>query len=110
MYNCATMYKSRFYKRSSVWCYDHNRFEDILEWRKHNNSEEFISIIDSITPRVLTKQLGNIEFIILLHEGLICPDTDLPRVMKHILPSIIDKLLKEDNIHLLEDYYIKTKP
>lgn len=90
--------KRRFYKNASVWCYRHNRFEGIFTWANHNDIHEFSVIIDTITPKILTKKIGNIEFTILLEEGLICPDTKLSKMMEHILYSIIDKLLEKEHI------------
>ncbi len=96
--------KRRFYRNASLWCYKHNRFEDILAWANHNDTTEFDAIIDTITPKILTKKIGNIEFTILLEEGLICPDTNLPKIMKHLIYSIMDKLLKEECIYEMPKY------
>lgn len=92
-------HQRKFYRNASVWCYKHNRFEALLAWLKHNDRDEFYAIIDTITPKMLTKKIGNIEFAILLEEGLICPDTSLPKIMRDLISSIIDKLLEEEYIY-----------
>jgi hypothetical protein len=96
--------KHRFYRNASIWCYTHNRFECIIAWVNHNDPNEFYAIIDTITPKILTKKIGNIEFTILLQEGLICPDTNLPKTMKYILSSIMYKLLEKEHIYKIPDY------
>ena len=92
-------YRRKFYRNATVWCYKHNKFEEILVWMRHNNADESYTIIDTITPKMLTKKIGNVEFAILLEEGLICPDTNLPKIMKHLISSIMDRLLEEEQIY-----------
>lgn len=95
--------KHRFYKDASIWCYKHKMFENILLWAEHNDTEEFDMIIDTLTPKILTRKIGDIEFAILLEEGLICPDTNLPKLMRDLIPSIIDRLLKAEGIYKLPE-------
>lgn len=95
------MISNLFYKAASVWCYKHKRFEYIIKWAEHNEIEEFQIIRKCITPNILTKRIGDIELTIILNEGLICPDVNLPKPIKNILPLLVKKTLREERIYRL---------
>ena len=94
-------YARRYYKDADVFCYEHKRFERIVQWLDHNSIELFNAIQDTIMPRVIEKRIGDINFTILLEHGLVCPDRELPKGIEKIAIEIIDKLLKKDGILLL---------
>ncbi len=90
----------KFYKDCRVWCYEHRRFEGIIQWRSHNDEEEFIAIQDTILDRCITKRIGNIEFIILPREGIISSDRILDKDLEVILSRCIVRLLENDGIYI----------